>query len=54
MELPRLLAPCSPTNCVRQGIYTWLSLIRPEGRSRFFVTASCVCTLGNFRACCLP
>ncbi|CAL6086804.1 Hypothetical_protein [Hexamita inflata] len=54
MELPRLLAPCSPTNCVREGVCASLSLIPAQAGSRFFVTASYVCTLGNFRACCLP
>lgn len=53
MELPRLLAPCSPTNRVPAAFWT---AVIPDAKMvpEILVTASRRRALGNLRTCCLP
>lgn len=53
MELPRLLAPCSPTNRFPAALWTAVSSDTYKA-PRLLVTASRRRALGNLRTCCLP
>ena len=53
MELPRLLAPCSPTNRVPGDVWT-PAIPDVQCTPGLLVTASYRRTLGNLRTCCLP
>ena len=53
MELPRLLAPCSPTNRVPTDFWT-VAIPDTNIVPGLLVTASYRRTLGNLRTCCLP